>query len=281
MSVARKITNDELHIHIKNIKLDGYTVIKDYIPGNKADKLKQIAGDLYKDLELKLNQKAPVGLQHVIKDDYIINNIPCLSSDYLDICTTGDHLEVLKFFLNDPYYSLIPKNDPNFTLAQANLRAGKVSLSFHVDVRLVTPGYESWSYQGYLALEKIQKKSGCLRVIPKSHLLPQMPDSTKEYNNAIDLPLDQGDIIIFSSQLHHATHKCEKDVATPWTLLLTYRSWWCKQQFDFLKMIDPNVFKNLNNNQKLLLGACSQIPDNIYASPSSRQGYEALDNFSR
>ena len=55
MSVTRKITNDELHIHIKNIKLDGYTVIKDYIPGNKADKLKQIAGDLYKDLELKLN----------------------------------------------------------------------------------------------------------------------------------------------------------------------------------------------------------------------------------
>ena len=50
MSVARKITNDELHIHIKNIKLDGYTVIKDYIPANKADKLKQIAGDLYKDL---------------------------------------------------------------------------------------------------------------------------------------------------------------------------------------------------------------------------------------
>ena len=98
MSVARKITNDELHIHIKNIKLDGYTVIKDYIPANKADKLKQIAGDLYNDLELKLNQKAPVGLQHVIKDDYIINNIPCLSSDYLDICTTGDHLEVLKFF---------------------------------------------------------------------------------------------------------------------------------------------------------------------------------------
>ena len=72
MSVARKITNDELHIHIKNIKLEGYTVIKDYIPLNKADNLKQIAGDLYKNLELKLNQKAPVGLQNVIKDDAII-----------------------------------------------------------------------------------------------------------------------------------------------------------------------------------------------------------------
>ena len=94
-------------------------------------------------------------------------------------------------------------------------------------------------------LNKIDIKTGCLRVVPKSHFLPNMPDSKKENSNAINLEIDKGDIILFSSQLHHATHQTHQKYNPRWTYLLTYRSWWCKQQFDFCKMIDPNIFSNL------------------------------------
>ena len=85
----------------------------------------------------------------------------------------------------------------------------------------------------FIGLDKIDKDGGCLRVVPQSHLLNNMPDSLKDNHKAIDLEIDEGDLIIFSSQLHHATNKTKKNIDPPWSLLLTYRSWWCKQQFDF------------------------------------------------
>ena len=60
---------------------------------------------------------------------------------------------------------------------------------------------------------------------------------------------------------------------TGWSLNLTYRSWWCKQQFDLWSMIDKKNKIALNENQKLILGGCSLVPLEKGASPSSRNGY--------
>jgi len=275
--LTRKINLDEQKIHIFNLDNDGFTIVKSYGLEDQVNKLNAIADYLFNNEQMKAKQKSPLGLQKIIKNDNMVNNAPCLNKEFLTLSTTGDHLKILNYFLNDPYYNLIPKNHSNFILAQGNLRAGRVALPFHVDVRMVTEGNKSWSYQCFLGLDKIDIKTGCLRVVPKSHFLPNMPDSKKENSNAINLEIDKGDIILFSSQLHHATHQTHQKYNPRWTYLLTYRSWWCKQQFDFCKMIDPNIFSNLKPNQKLLLGACSQVPDSIYASPSSRHGYEIFN----
>jgi hypothetical protein len=275
--ISRKINIDEQKLHIENINNNGFTIIRGYVLNKTVKELKLIADKLFSNSQINGKQKSPLGLQKIIKDDFVVNNAPCLSKEFLDLSTTGDHLKVLNYFLNDPYYNLIPKNHSNFILAQANLRAAKMALPFHVDVRMVTEGNKSWSYQGFLGLEAIDKNTGCLKVIPKSHYLSNMPDSKKNYMNAESLEIDKGDLILFSSKLHHATHETIKKNNPPWSFLLTYRSWWCKQQFDFCKMINSKIFRNLKPNQKLLLGACSQVPDSIYASPSARQGYEILN----
>lgn len=275
--LCRKIDIYEQKKHIFEIENNGYSVIRSYIHEDAAKELELIAKNLFKELKNNsTNHQAPIGFQNIIKHDLIVNNAPCLSKEFLEISTLGDHLKILNHFLNDPYYGLIPKDHSNFILAQSNLRAGKVSLPFHVDVRMVTEGNKSWSYQGFLGLNSVKKENGCLRVIPKSHFLNNIPDSKKNYESSVSLEIERGDLVIFSSQLHHATHEV-RDNQYSWSLLLTYRSWWCKQQFDFCKMIDPKIFKHLQPNQKLLLGACSKVPDTIFASPSSRQGYEVLN----
>ena len=81
-------------------------------------------------------------------------------------------------------------------------------------------------------------------------------------------------MVIFSSQSHHSTHECEISQKPPWTLLLTYRSWWCKQQFDFTQILEKKDIEKLNDNQKLLIGLCSVVPNDKLASPSARYGYE-------
>ena len=68
----------------------------------------------------------------------------------------------------------------------------------------------------------------------------------------------------------------KKKENTGWSLNLTYRSWWCKQQFDLWSMIEKRNKIALNENQKLILGGCSLVPLEKDASPSSRNGYSVL-----
>jgi len=272
--ITRKISRSENKLHIKKIKEDGFSIIKSYLSGEISDILKTTAEKIYD--HRKVHQKAPLGIQKKISIDKIINNIISYDNNFLSISTSGDHLNIYSEFLNDKYYGLIPPNHPNFILAQANIREGKSSLPFHVDVRLVTPGYKTWSMQGVIALSKKDTQTGGLRVRPGSHIFDYFPDSSKEYEDAIDVNLEKGDMAIFSSQLHHATYESQKKENTGWSLNLTYRSWWCKQQFDLWLMIDKKNKIALNENQKLILGGCSLVPLEKGASPSSRNGYSVL-----
>ena len=270
--LSNPINCSEVKTHIREIKENGYTILKNYICKDKVNNLNKKADNIFKKIDQK--QMLPVGLQGIIKNDCMINNAPAYDFDFLNLSTSGDHLNVIKYFLNDKYYNLIPETDPNFILAQSNLRAGKIGLPFHVDVRMVTKGYQTWSVQCFLALDNINYKNGCLKIIPESHLLDYMPDSNRKYKNYVDIDLNQGDMVIFSSQAHHSTYECEVSHKPPWTLLLTYRSWWCKQQFDFTQILEKRDIEKLNDNQKLLIGLCSVVPNDILASPSARHGYE-------
>ena len=93
---------------------------------------------------------------------------------------------------------------------------------------------------------------------PGSHIFDYFPDSSKEYEDAIYVNLGKGDMAIFSSQLIMQPMNLKEN--TGWSLNLTYRSWWCKQQFDLWSMIEKKNKKALNENQKLILGGCSLVP---------------------
>lgn len=276
----RLISDNDIETHINEVCTNGYTIIKNYLKYDYINIFENKLNIIYENnlLNSKFFDKGvPVGHQSIIKDDQIINNLVAYDKDFIDIATTGDHLKVLRFFLNDPFYGLIPKDDPNFLLAQLNARAGKVALPLHIDTRMVTQGFSTWAMQGFLVISNININNGGLRVKPASHMGGVIPDSIDSFNNdenIIDLLTNKGDFVLFSSQLHHATYA--SDIKNLWTILFTYRCWWCKQQFALYELVNHNIYSILFDNQKLLLGAASVTPSNINASASSRVGYENL-----
>lgn len=276
----RRLSNSEIQQHIDNIIEDGYSVIKSYIDVDFCAEYKNLLDQIYLKNQENLEYfktSAPIGFQNVIKNDRMVNNLVAYDPRFLTLSTLGDHLEILKFFLNDPYYGLIPQDDPNFILAQMNARAGIVGLPFHVDSRMVTGGYSSWSMQGYLAIEDLNKFNGGLMVIPKSHKSGIFPTKeTTKFNEAVSLETKSGDFVLFSSQLHHATTEILKVEKPSWSILLTYRCWWCKQQFNLLSFVRSDIYRALSSNQKLILGAASVPSSEINASSSSRNGYSNL-----
>jgi len=279
-SVEMKLRNlslFEIKQSIQHVLDFGYCVIRNYVVSDGAVPLRQAASALHAELARHGSSHAsPVGRQKIIKDDRIVNNAIFYDDHLLEMATRGDHLKIYSHFLNDPLYDLIPSDDANFILAQANLREGTTELPFHVDTRLVTPGVMTWSMQGVVALSEKASRSGGLRVRPGSHLSNEFPDGSKDYKDAIDVDLEAGDMAIFSSQLHHGTHPTSKENEPGWAFLLTYRAWWVKPQFDFCSMLGAQKLASLTANQQLILGACSIPPSEPAASPSMRLGYGSL-----
>jgi ectoine hydroxylase-related dioxygenase (phytanoyl-CoA dioxygenase family) len=271
--------NLNVHKLAEQLKRDGYIILKKYYDPQLIKKLKILIKynkNLIEDVNYKENI-APVGYQNLIKNDEILNNLPYYDTCFLNIATQGLHLDIIGEILNDPYYGLIPKEKNNFILGQSNARNNLISLPFHNDVRLKTPGNKTWSLQTMLSLDKLTSNNGCLIIRPFSHLSEMFPNFTQNYSDAINIETSPGDIIIFYSKLDHATAS-NKSQESSWAILNTYRSWWVKPQYDFHNMINKEHIKQITIEQYYMLGGCS-IPSSNPVSPSSmRLGYERLLN---
>ena len=277
--ITRLVPADEVAAMVRNIATDGYCVIKSYVLPEKQKGLNADIEDCFHRFSVnfdKYGYVAPVGIQSVIRQDRMINNVFHFHRQVLEMATAGSHLDVVKPFLNDPFYKLIPKEDPNFILAQLNAREGRVALPFHVDTRMCTVGPTCWSLQGYLSLAATDAENGGLRVVPGSHTSGTFANSMADYPEALSLSLNPGDLVLFSSELYHATTACLPVKAPVWTVLFTYRCWWVKQQYDIESMVPNAWWQEMTPNQKLIVGSCSRVSADIYGSSSSRKGYESL-----
>ena len=269
--ITREIEEHEILASVDDIKKDGYCVIKGYCDSISSINWKDIVEKLIDELrDQGLKPKPPLGNQSTLAFDRVLNCVFKYDRNALTFLTTGPHLKIFKHFLNDPYYDLNNTEQINFILAQGNVRGNVKPLPFHVDTRILTPGNTTWSMQGVLALSQKTSISGGLRVIPGSHLLEQYPDNSCANLEALDVDLDPGDLAIFSSQLHHGTHPHVRG-ELGWSLNMTYRSWWVKQQYDIPRMLCNHSLDNLTYSQRAILGLFSQPSPDPFSSPSMRQ----------
>jgi len=256
---------------INELKKNGFFVIKASLSPQKIDHLLGEVDKLIEELG-DTSCAPPVGIQKSIATDPILNNIHYLSNDFLDLVINGEQVELIRQVLNDPYYGLIPEDQPNFTLAQCNLRKSSSSLDYHVDVRLKIPFSEGSSIQCIIALEDRNRNNGGLKVISGSHLSSKVEAKELDFSSEKFVDLQAGDMVIFWSHLYHGTTGVSLGHNPAWGLLLTYRSWWCKPQFNFVEMFQER-FADLDFKTKTLLGYHSQPSSSWNGSASARQGY--------
>lgn len=270
----REIKKDEISQHIENLNSNGFSLVENYLDIKLAGEVNSRVEDVFEEYSKTNTTAPPKGYQNIIKNDPIMQNAFIYSEDILTLCSTGDHLEIYSHFLNDPYYGLIPEDKPNFNLAQCNLRKGATALPMHYDIRMQIASEKSWSMQGILALDSRGKNNGGLVVIPGSHKLDKPPTEYEDLEDEVFVDLGPGDLVIFNSSLFHATTDVEEGNEATWGLLLTYRSWWCKPQFNIFNMMDQKGWDSLSEVQKTLFGYYSQPSDDPNGSASARTGYK-------
>lgn len=262
--------------HVSNLKTHGYSVINDFLDKRKIKDLKEALVSVIETVGDDTSG-APVGYQSIVKHDKMVNNIHYHSNDYLELAVNGSHIPIIQEFLNDPYYGIIPASEPNFTIAQCNMRQSSTAIPYHVDVRFKAPGPIGWSMQCIVALEDRHEFNGGLKVLPGSHLEEFQLRENLDLSNEKIVDLKAGDAVILFSHLYHATTDVVEPYQSAWGLLLTYRSWWAKSQFDFVSMFGEERLSKMSNKEKTLLGYYSQPSKAWDGQMSARQGYD-LDN---
>ena len=271
MFKMRKVTEDEVIQHEKNIENYGYTLVPKFIPTDDVELILKRVNHLF---SLRDNNGYSGVPDRDVKDK-IIYNLQNKHISFIRLFMDPFIRNLLIKKLNDPFYRFLPQDVPNYILNYFNARSSGEALDLHIDSHIPAISSQIWAMQVAFILEEQNEKNGCTVVVPGSHLSGKYTDrAMKDVKPIISKP---GDLVIWDSRLWHGTLKNKANVSR-WSLIATFTSWWLKQSMDITRSLPEEIYKSLNNEEKSILGFCSIPPASELNSINTKTGYESLRN---
>jgi hypothetical protein len=201
-------------------------------------------------------------------------NVAMKRPDTVPIFIRGVQGEVMKGLMNDKFYAAIPPHLPNYILRSMLLRSSLGAMPYHIDSFIPYTGDETTVVQSILFLNDSKIDNGCTLVVPRSH---QTGEYAPQGENPAAIPLEAeaGDIVIWDSRLWHAT--LENKARRPrWALVGTFCRWYIKQGFDYPRAIPETMFKELDDDEKIVYGYCSYTPVNEFDKTELKAGLDQI-----
>jgi ectoine hydroxylase-related dioxygenase (phytanoyl-CoA dioxygenase family) len=271
----RALPEPELKRHMQALADAGYTVVERFMHEDLVAHLKNRIEDLRNTAVPRLEHPADDfgSLVKNTKQDFLVWNLQNADKLFIDLVSCPQLTAMLMPILNDPFFTTIPKDEPNYILSFCNARSSVVELPLHTDVFLPVEGSRTWGVQTIFALDDQTAENGCMVSIPGSHLLGRYVDAP--FDAAQPVETRAGDLVIFSSRLWHGARANSSD-RTRWAILGSFRMWWVKQLTDIPRGLPDAIYQQLTDSQKALLGYCSIPPLNERERISTKTGYRSL-----
>ena len=271
MQLTNKLNKDILNDSIKDIKIFGYTKIKNYLTDEGVNELKLLVNKEFK--KNKKTKESYKGLPDRGSQDKVVYNLQNLNKIFIDVISTFEIKYILKSFLNDQYYGPIDSSRPNYILNYFNARSSGLPLDYHIDSHIPYLSEEIFMMQAVILLDYSNHKNGCTKVIPGSHLSGKYTDRSFDKYHLIEG--EPGDLIFWDSRLWHGTLG-NVTKASRWAIISTFSRWWIKQSTDITGSLKDDIYKKLDDEQKQLLGFCSLPPKNQFQRIITKCGYDYL-----
>lgn len=261
------MNNDQ---HAQKLETDGYTVME----GVYSQKRIKEALSKIRYLNEHRDEFTTTDLPRLATDP-IIWNLQNKDSFFIKMLTKSASLEeLLKGFLNDPWYKEIPAEDPNYILRLFTARSSKKSLALHIDSFVPYTGDHCFSLQCAILLEDMNEENGCTLVVPGSHQEGRYA-TQDALEDAVPIVARAGDVVVWDSRLWHGALE-NNSGKTRWALIATFVRWWVKQSFKIPENLPEDIYKELTKKEKALLGCCSTPYNNEMEGIDMRNGYDAL-----
>lgn len=177
--------------------------------------------------------------------------------------------------LNDQWYRQIPRDRPNYILRSLLGRSGgSEAMPLHIDSFIPASGSFPWSIQAAVVLEDQTEENGCTVVVPGSHLFDRYANQ-EALTDAKPLPSKAGDVAFWDSRLWHGA-KANKFGKSRWSVIGTFGRWWMKQNYDIPRTLPQEIYAQLSDEEKSVLGYCSMPPKTEFDRIDIKTGYETL-----
>lgn len=265
----RTITNDEIVQSLKELDVYGYCRIEGFLDQHEVAAYKAVVEELYE-------QRRGVSYQGVPardSQDRVVYNLSNKNLKFVKLLQHNALKTILMKKLNDKYYRFLPPDIPNYYLGYYNARSSGNELDLHIDSHVPSPATYTWAMQIGILLDRHTIENGCTKVVPGSHLSGTFTD--RDLKNVKPIVANAGDLVIWDSRLWHGTY-ANQSGESRWALIATFVMWWVKPSMDLTRSCPPEIYSQLSNEEKALLGFCSIPPKDEHERINTKTGFDAL-----
>lgn len=272
MKLTRVIKKLEINDALRELKIYGYSSIKNFLLPKTISSLLKFVVDEYNSIN-NSDFSGYKGVPTRDTNDKIVYNIHNINKLFIDVLSTNPIKAIAMENLNDQYYRFLPNDVPNYVLTYYNARSSGQLLDLHIDSHIPFLGDKLLNMQFVILLEDSTPQNGCTVVVPGSHQSGSFTD--RDLKNTYDLTGKAGDLIFWDSRLWHGTRK-NISAESRWALIATLGRWWIKPSMDIIRGMNDAIYKACSNEQKQLLGFCSIPPSDPFSRINTKCGYDFL-----
>lgn len=268
-NIAREVNDEEFEQHLKNIDIYGYCVVSEFLQNSVVEDLRSKVDARWAEVA----QGVYGGRPERDDKDQVIYNLQNKDKIFIDILGAPFVERLCSAKLNDEYYRFLPISCPNYILNYYNARSSGAKLDLHIDSHIPNPGIYTNAMQVVYVLDDMNDSNGCTVVVPGSHRSGEFSD--RGLVDVKSVCAKRGDLVIWDSRLWHGTRE-NSAKSSRWALIATMSRWWMKQAMDIPAALPQNIYEQLTDRQKLLMGFCSLPPKSEWERINTKCGYGFL-----
>jgi len=266
---VRSADDAEYDQHQRNLAVYGYTVVAKFADDALVKRLKGLISAYWQEVEKELYGGRPSRDAR----DRLVYNLQNRDKIFIDLLGVPLVRRLCMDKLNDRYYRFLPPDRPNYILSYYNARSSGAKLDLHIDSYVPNPGPWCTAVQVVYLLDDTSEHNGCTVVVPGSHRSGEYTD--RSLANVVPILGKAGDLVVWDSRVWHGT--TENAVGTSrWALVATLTQWWIKQSMDMPRSLPEHIYRELDQEQRVLLGFCSIPPRDERERINTKCGYDFL-----
>lgn len=270
-SSPRAVSDKSVDCYKHAVLENGYTVIKNAIASSVVEELLRKIKKIISNRKERATDKTSIEgvgyLTDLQNEDVMFIKVvfgePVLRSLLIEL-------------LNDPFYRNIPKDKPNYVFRGIRaLDSVAKGLPLHIDSVLPSSSRYPTGMVSSFILEDHDRNNGCTLVVPKTHRSDTFADRSPS-DRTVAIEAKAGDIVVWDTRLWHGTEDNPQGNSRL-SLLCTFTSWHLKQPLRHYDTLPNQIYKQLTDEEKSIIGFCS-IParDSSASHNDAKFGYECL-----
>ena len=245
--------------YVDKIRSDGYSIIEGLISPEECDHYVDLLEkyvDKYSNHYANKDSLSTSSLSDKSKEK-VVYNLHNKDLKWFDLFENSTIKKILDISLKAGSY----KNSEPYNLLNISARSPQINgekQQLHLDSNLPGGSYPLIIVVLWM-LEDFTIENGATRIVPGSHKFDSYAEDNKIYDNEIIIQGKKGSALVYDASLWHGGGE-NTTTKTRWGVVLGYGRWFIKPSFDLLANTPLEIYDNLTDTQKALLGFNSISP---------------------